>query len=160
MSTNMNVEQMLDLIEETLDEGASIPLSGGKHLVDVDKIRDYLDDVRLNLPGELRQARNIVSDRSQIISEATAQAEAIVKKAEERARILVGEQEVVKMAQKQAAEIVATAQGEARTMRQTVTDYCENMLRTTEETMAANAAQVKTVRANLRQNAKNSVSNG
>lgn len=160
MSTNMNVEQMLDLIEETLDEGTSIPLSGGKHLVDVDKIRDYLDDVRLNLPGELRQARNIVSDRSQIISEATAQAETIVKKAEERARILVGEQEVVKMAQKQAAEIVATAQGEARTMRQTVTDYCENMLRTTEETMAANAAQVKTVRANLRQNAKNSVSNG
>lgn len=160
MSTNMNVEQMLDLIEETLDEGASIPLSGGKHLVDVDKIRDYLDDVRLNLPGELRQARSIVSDRSQILGEATAQAEAIVKKAEERARILVGEQEVVKMAQKQAAEIVAAAQGEARTMRQTVTDYCENMLKTTEETMAANAAQIKTVRANLRQNAKNSVSNG
>lgn len=160
MSTNMNVEQMLDLIEETLDEGASIPLSGGKHLVDVDKIRDYLDDVRLNLPGELRQARSIVSDRSQILGEATAQAEAIVKKAEERARILVGEQEVVKTAQKQAAEIVAAAQGEARTMRQTVTDYCENMLKTTEETMAANAAQIKTVRANLRQNAKNSVSNG
>lgn len=160
MSTNMNVEQMLDLIEETLDEGASIPLSGGKHLVDVDKIRDYLDEVRLNLPGELRQARNIVSDRSQILGDATAQAEAIVKKAEERARILVSEQEIVKAAQKQAAEIVSSAQGEARAMRQTVTDYCENMLKTTEDTMAANAAQIKTVRTNLRQTAKNSVGNG
>jgi hypothetical protein len=38
-----------------------------------------------------------------------------------------------------------------------VTDYCENMLRTTEETMTANAAQVKTVRMNLRQNAKSAV---
>ena len=159
MSTSMNVEQMLDLIEETLDEGASIPLSGGKHLVDVDKIRDYLDEVRLNLPGELHQARNIVGDRSQILTDANAQAEAIVKKAEERARILVSEQEIVKAAQKRAADIVAAAQSEARTMRQTVTDYCENMLKTTEEAMAGNAAQIKTVRANLRQNAKNSTGN-
>lgn len=159
MSTNMNVEQLLDLIEETLEEGTSIPLSGGKHLVDVDKVRDYLDEVRLNLPGELHQARNIVGDRSQILTDANAQAEAIVKKAEERARILVSEQEIVKAAQKRAADIVASAQSEARAVRQTVTDYCENMLKTTEETMAGNAAQIKTVRANLRQNAKNSVGN-
>ena len=32
-----------------------------------------------------------------------------------------------------------------------MTDYCDNMLKTTEETMAENAAQVKSVRANLRQ---------
>ena len=41
-----------------------------------------------------------------------------------------------------------------RTLRQTVTDYCDNMLKTTEEAMVENAAQVKNVRANLRQNAK------
>ena len=36
-----------------------------------------------------------------------------------------------------------------------MTDYCDNMLKNTEETMVENAAQVKKVRANLRQNAKN-----
>ena len=35
-----------------------------------------------------------------------------------------------------------------------MTDYCDNMLRNTEEVMAENAAQVKNVRANLRQNGK------
>ena len=80
--------------------------------------------------------------------------QAIVKKAEERARILVGEAEIVKAAQQRAAEITAAAQSEARTLRQTVTDYCDNMLKNTEETMVENAAQVKNVRANLRQNAK------
>jgi len=53
-----------------------------------------------------------------------------------------------------AAEITAAAQSESRTLRQTVTDYCDNMLKTTEEAMVENAAQVKNVRANLRQNAK------
>ena len=57
-------------------------------------------------------------------------------------------------AQQRAAEITAAAQSESRTLRQTVTDYCDNMLKTTEEAMVENAAQVKNVRANLRQNAK------
>ena len=60
----------------------------------------------------------------------------------------------LRAAQQRAAEITAAAQSESRTLRQTVTDYCDNMLKTTEEAMVENAAQVKNVRANLRQNAK------
>ena len=151
----MNVNELLDTIEDTLEESTSMPLSGGKRLVDVEKVRDYLDDIRANLPGELRQAQQIVNDRAQIVDSANAQAQAIVKKAEERARILVSEAEIVKAAQQRAGEITGAAQAEARTLRQTVTDYCDNMLKNTEETMVENAAQVKKVRANLRQNAKN-----
>ena len=150
----MNVNELLDTIEDALEESASVPLSGGKRIVDVEQIRDYLDEVRAALPGELRQAQQIVNDRAQIVDSANAQAQAIVKKAEERARILVSEAEIVKAAQQRASEIVSAAQTEARTVRQTVTDYCDNMLRTTEDTMVENAAQVKNIRASLRQNAK------
>ena len=150
----MNVNELLDTIEDTLEESTSMPLSGGKRLVDVEKVRDYLDDIRANLPGELRQAQQIVNDRAQIVDTANAQAQASVQKAEERARILVSDAEIVKAAQQRAAEITAAAQSESRTLRQTVTDYCDNMLKTTEEAMVENAAQVKNVRANLRQNAK------
>ena len=150
----MNVNELLDTIEDTLEESTSMPLSGGKRLVDVEKVRDYLDDIRANLPGELRQSQQIVNDRAQIVDTANAQAQAIVKKAEERARILVSDAEIVKAAQQRASEITSAAQTEARTLRQTVTDYCENMLRTTEDTMVENAAQVKNIRASLRQNAK------
>ena len=122
----MNVNELLDTIEDALEESA-------------------------NVPGELRQAQQIVNDRAQIVDSANAQAQAIVKKAEERARILVSDAEIVKAAQQRASEITSAAQTEARTLRQTVTDYCENMLRTTEDTMVENAAQVKNVRANLRQ---------
>ena len=131
-----------------------MPLSGGKRIVDVEQIRDYLDEVRAALPGALRQAQQIVNDRAQIVDSANAQAQAIVKKAEERARILVSDAEIVKAAQQRASEITSAAQAEARTLRQTVTDYCENMLRTTEDTMVENAAQVKNIRNSLRQNAK------
>ncbi len=150
----MNVNELLDTIEDALEESAGVPLSGGKRIVDVEQIRDYLDEVRAALPGELRQAQQIVNDRAQIVDSANAQAQAIVKKAEERARILVSDAEIVKAAQQRASEITSAAQTEARTLRQTVTDYCENMLRTTEDTMVENAAQVKNIRNSLRQNAK------
>ena len=150
----MNVNELLDTIEDALEESAGVPLSGGKRIVDVEQIRDYLDEVRAALPGELRQAQQIVNDRAQFVDSANAQAQAIVKKAEERARILVSDAEIVKAAQQRASEITSAAQTEARTLRQTVTDYCENMLRTTEDTMVENAAQVKNIRNSLRQNAK------
>ena len=58
--------------------------------------------------------KSIVSDRAQLIESANAQAQAIVKKAEERARILVSEAEIVRSAQQRASEIVSAAQTEAR----------------------------------------------
>ena len=78
----MNVNELLDTIEDTLEESAGMPLSGGKRIVDVEQIRDYLDEIRQNLPVELRQAQSIVSDRAQLIESANAQAQAIVKKAD------------------------------------------------------------------------------
>ena len=151
----MNIDELLDLMEETLEDATGLPFAGGKRVVDIDKLQDIIDEVRLNLPTEVRQARAIVNDRADIVADAKREAEALVRKAEERARILVGEQEIVKAAQQRAAEIVGGAQTQAREMRTTVTEYCENMLRVTEDQLARNAAEVKTVRANLRQTAKN-----
>ena len=151
----MNIDELLDLMEETLEDATGLPFAGGKRVVDIDKLQDIIDEVRLNLPTEVRQARAIVNDRADIVADAKRGAEALVRKAEERARILGGEQEIVKAAQQRAAEIVGGAQTQAREMRTTVTEYCENMLRVTEEQLARNAAEVKTVRANLRQTAKN-----
>ena len=52
----MNVKELLDTIEDAVEEGANVPLSGGKKIVDAEQIRNLLDEVRENLPGELRQA--------------------------------------------------------------------------------------------------------
>lgn len=151
----MNIDELLDLMEETMEEGTGVPFSGGKRMVDVDRMRDIIDEVRLNLPTEVRQAKAIVNDRAEIISGAKREAEAIVKKSEERARIMLSEQEIVRAAQQRAAEIISSAQSQNREMRITLTDYCENMLRATEEQLARSAGEVKNVRANLRQTAKN-----
>lgn len=151
----MNIDELLDLMDETLEESPSLPLTGGKRMVDADKLRDMIDDVRLNMPGEIKQAKAIVNDRAEIVATARKESEVIIKKAEERARALVDQQEIVKIAQQRATELLGTAQQQAREMRTTITDYCENMLRQTEESLARGAAEVKNVRQTLRKTSKN-----
>ena len=66
----MTIRENLDLIDDILDTALSVPLSRGKSIVDIDKIRDALDDIRLNMPSELKQAKMIVEDRKTIIDDA------------------------------------------------------------------------------------------
>ena len=123
----MNVDELLDLMEETLEEGTAMPFSAGKRVVDVDKMRDIIDDVRANLPDEMRQSKKIVDDRERIIQEARQEAEGIIKQAEERAKALVSEQEIVKRAQKRAVEILTTTQTHARERHYILRDHPEKL---------------------------------
>ena len=59
----MNIEEILDVMDELLDRSWSLPLSGGRCVVDAEKIRDLVDEIRLNLPAEIKQAKGIVSDK-------------------------------------------------------------------------------------------------
>lgn len=146
----MNVDELLDLMEETLEEGTAMPFSAGKRVVDVDKMRDIIDDVRANLPDEMRQSKKIVEDRERIVQEARQEADGIIKQAEERAKVITSEQEIVKRAQKRGVEILTTAQNQAREISKSATTYCETILKNTEETMARSIADVKNTRMNLR----------
>ena len=146
----MNIDELLNDMEEMLEEAVNLPFTGGKRAVDVERIRDCIDDIRLNLPTEIKQAKAIVNDRADLVAGAKREAEAIVKKAEDRARIMVSESEIIKASQQKSAEIMTVTQQQAREMRKSVTDYCENMLHQTEEQLARSANDVKTVRMNLR----------
>ncbi len=149
----MNIDDLLDLMDETLEDAFTVPLTG-KRMVDAERLRDIIDDIRLNMPTEIRQAKAIVNDRADIVEGARREAEAIIKKAEERGRVIVSEQEIVKQSQQRAAEIMQTAQQNSKDMRNSVTNYCENILKGAEEQLVKSVTEVKNVRMTIRQRDK------
>lgn len=146
----MNVEELLDLMEETLEEGTSVPFAATKRVVDVERCRDIIDEVRNNLPDELRDSKKIVADREQIVRTAQQEADNIIKQAEERARVLVSDQEITKRAQKAAVEIVNAAQNQAKELNRASATCCESILKNSEEVLARSVADIKNTRMNLR----------
>lgn len=146
----MNVEELLDLMEETLEAGTAVPFAPAKRVVDVDRMRDIIDEVRNNLPDEIRESKKIVNDREQIMKNAQVESETIIQKAEERVGALVSEQEIVKRSRQRAAEILTAANTQAKDLTRNATVYCETLLKKSEETLARSVADIKNTRMNLR----------
>ena len=147
----MSIEEILDQLAELIDRAWSLPLTGGRCVVDADKVRELLDDVRLNMPTEIRQAQSIVADRTEIVNTAKKEAEAIIARAEKRAAALVEEEEIVRQSRSKAAEIAQQAQQQSREMRQSAKEFVDNILKNTEESLAASMNEVKNTRAAFRQ---------
>ena len=57
----MNIDEILNMIDDMLEEAWSLPFSGGRCVVDAQKVKECVEDIRLNLPGEIKQAKMIVS---------------------------------------------------------------------------------------------------
>ena len=146
----MTIDEMRDVLDELLDRAWSLPLSGGRCVVDADKVRDLIDDIRLNIPGEIKQAKAIVSDRAEIIDGAKKEAEQIVRKAEDRARALIAQQEVTKAAQAKASEILSQAQIKAREIRQAAQEFSDNCMLKTEEVLVKSLTEIKATRQAFR----------
>lgn len=109
----MSVEDLLNQIEDLLEEGKSSILGGGKVKVDAEAIRSIINDIRINMPDEVIQARKIAAERKVILSQASDAAELKIKQAEIQARKLVEEHEITKNAEVNAQEIINEAKRQA-----------------------------------------------
>ena len=146
----MNIEEILDMLDELLDKSWSLPLSGGRSVVDDEKIRELLDDIRLNLPTEIKQAKAIVADRADIMANAKREADAIVHRAEDRARALIAQEEIVKAAQQKASEILSQAQSKAKELRSASQEFSDDILRQSEESLAKLLTEIRSTRQAMR----------
>ena len=66
-------------------------------VVNAGRVRELIDDMA-NMPTEIKQAKAIVADRSDIILTAKKEADALIKKAED-GPALIAQEEVVKQSQ-------------------------------------------------------------
>lgn len=151
---SMTIEEILEQVDDVLDAAWAMPLSGGKVVVDAERMRNMVDAIRGNMPSEIRQARAIVQDRTDIISTAKKEAESIIRTAEERRNQILSHEEIVVQAQERANEIQMQTQKRARDMRKTAQDFTDDLLRHTEETLSQQIAQVRQARQSLRSSNK------
>jgi len=69
-------------------------------MVNEDEMMELIDQVRFNLPDEIKQANWTVSEQQRIISEAHAEAARIMSRANERAEETASEHEILRRAER------------------------------------------------------------
>lgn len=150
----MSIESSLDAIDQLLDKAWGLPLSGGRCVVDADRVRDLIDDIRINLPTEIKQAQAIVMDRTEILEVAKREAEAVIRKSEDRAKSLVSSEEIVKISHNKASDILTQTQVKSREIRTAAYDFSDDILKNTEESLAKALTDLRATRQALRTSSK------
>ncbi|MCM1055493.1 MAG: hypothetical protein NC394_08230 [Bacteroides sp.] len=146
----MNIDDALEAMDEILDKSMQVPFSQKKGMVDVSALRDLIEDVRMNMPTEITQARNLVNDRKAILSDAKQEADRIIRKAEERAERLVSQQEITRQANEKATQILTNAQTKYTELCKTTNEYVDSMLSRVEELLTADLADVRKAKTALK----------
>jgi len=143
----MDIYGLIDSLEELLENGAAVPLSG-KRLVSVGDAVEIIRQMRLSVPEEINEARQIIADRDGIVKKAEAESQRMIKNAEAQYTEMVDNHEIISAAYKQANEIVATAQQSARELKKGAYEYTDRLLEKIERAISETA---ETLNANRRE---------
>ena len=133
-----------------LDRAWNLPLTGGRCVVDAEKVRDLIDDIRSQFPMELTEARKMMARRAEMEAEAKRKAESIVRAAEERAKQLLASDTIALQARQRANDMMRQAEERSRELKRSANEYCEDALRRTEEAVAEAYNEIKQSRSRFR----------
>ncbi len=147
---NIELLNTIEIMEDLLDSAMRIPLSNGKCVVDAERFQELLGDMRLNLPTELKQAKNLLNDRKNILYIAKKEAEDTVRLAEERAKKILDQDELVRQAQAKANEIMTQAHTQAREVKKAANDFVEQKLSDVENNLIQNLNEIRETKKALR----------
>lgn len=124
-------------------------------LVDPDRIRTIIDDVRYNMPNEIKRAKALTEEKEKIIADANKKAENLMKTAEERAKILIANEAIVKQARELANEIVTKANNMDKEIRLAMNAKLDKLFEQTEKSFTNGLAELRQAKAAVKAASRN-----
>ena len=141
----LSVIDLLDRIEGLINGSRRVPLTPNI-VVNEEEILDALDQIRMALPDEIKEARLLIEERDVRLREASQEAEQLVAVAQERAERLVDDHEIARRAASEAEQMMTEARERSRRVRREADEYVRG---TMEELEAHLTATLQTVRKGL-----------
>jgi cell division septum initiation protein DivIVA len=146
----VDVLVLIDKLDELVHNAKAVPLTDQVR-IDREEIWEILDQMRATIPEEIKQARWIVKERQEMLGEAKREAERIVSEARQMAAHEASEQEIVRLAERQAHQLLETARGREREVRLGAEDYADEILSTLEVNLGKFLTAVQRGREQLSQ---------
>lgn len=108
----MDLLYLIDRLEEQVAGAQRMPI-GNRAVVDRRELLDTIDQLRVAIPAEVREAREIVAEMDAIRRNTGEEARLMLARAEEQAAALIDDHKLTRAAREHAAKIVAEADARA-----------------------------------------------
>lgn len=147
---NNEVMDLIETLHTMVSEAWGVPLGNDKCIVEREKFLGILNEIKTAMPVELAEAKRLVSARDEFIGNAKREAESIRKSAEDRARAVMEEQEIVRAAKAHSAELVANAEYKSKELRRVASEYVDELLSRTEQSVSTALDAINRSRSGFR----------
>ena len=118
----MEVLGLLETLEDIIREAKEVPLLK-KAMINQDELLDIVEEIKLKIPEDIKQAKWITEERTRILQEAKKEAEDVVKEAETR------------QAEEKSFQIIDDAKIQAREISEGTKEYADNKLSEAEKSV-------------------------
>jgi cell division septum initiation protein DivIVA len=108
----LDILHLIDRLEEIIADARRLPIGGGT-VVSRQQVIDLIDQMRVAVPREVYDARDVIERRDDVITEAEHKAEEILSQAREELERRLSQTEIVQASQEKAREVVAAAEDRA-----------------------------------------------
>ena len=149
MDENNDVLELLDILYGMVTEAWGVPLGNDKCIIEREKAIEIINDIKASLPASIAEAKRLVSARDEFIGNAKREAEALRRSAEEKARSMIEEQEIVRVAKARSTEMINSAEVKSKELRRVTSDYVDSLMRQTEENLSNALSTIKTARGSF-----------
>ena len=134
---NSKVFDIIDDMEVYINDSNALPFQSNKVVVRSDLMDEFITQIRLALPEEIKRANAIIDDREHMMSIAQEKLAEIEEEAVNRAKALVDEHEITRQAQAKAEAILDKAYKQSEEIRREAYRYTDELLEKAQKTISA-----------------------
>lgn len=124
---NSRIEQIIEELEDYIASCRTVAFSGTKISVDRDTIYEFIEELKLKTPDEIKRYQKLISNRDAIIAEAKAKADAMLTDARMQTEELINEHEIMQRAYEQANAFIDDARAQAQAIVDSATEDANNI---------------------------------
>ena len=123
----MDIQFLVERLEAMVVSARKMPMTN-QVLLEQAAILDVIDQLRIAIPEEVRQARKINQEQERVLTRAREEAEQIIGAAQEQAGLLLQDQSILRQAEARAQEIEGAAGSKAEDTMRGADQYASDVL--------------------------------
>ena len=123
----MDILHLVDRLEALITNSRLIPLTATR-MVDEDRALELIDQMRISIPEEVKQAKRIQQERDRVIAQANEEASRLIDLAKEDAEELVNRDVISTTAERRAQSLIDRARRDAEAIKIDADEYVVQVL--------------------------------
>ena len=123
----MDIQFLVERLEALVVNARKVPMTN-QIILEQASVLDLIDQMRVAIPEEVKQARRIVQESDRVLQKAREESEQIIGAAQEQAAILLQDQSILRQAEQRSEDLEQQSQAKADETMRGADQYASDVL--------------------------------